>query len=283
MTEALAADDVRRVLAKVAPSWDVATWTVTPAGYPATTPSTEALDRVVATTTDRRSLSVFVKTLHSLRHWPLIEMIPEAMREAAIAQFPWRVEAEVYGSDLLRDLPDGLRGPRIYAVDDLGDERLRIWMEDLPEAPMPWDTARYAMAAHRLGRHAGRFLRSGLPTGAPQLAPGVGFIFTRRTAMFDIPALRSDDTWRHPLIVAVERSDPALRGDLLELADEAPKIVDALDRLPHAFAHGDACPQNLLPDPIQDGGFVAIDWGFANLAPLGYDLGQLPRRVHRER
>ena len=283
MTEALAAVDVRRVLMKVAPSTDIATSTVTPAEYSVTTPSTEALDRVVAMTTDGESFSVFVKTLHSLRHWPMIETIPEAMREAAFAQFPWRVEADVYASGLLGDLPDGLRGPRIYAIDDLGDDRLRIWMEDVPEALVTWDTARYALAAHHLGRHAGQFLRSGLPAEAPRLAPDVSLIFRRRTAVFDIPVLRTEEAWRHPLIVPIERSDPALHGDLLGLADEAPGIIDALDRLPHAFAHGDACPQNLLPDPLEDRGFVAIDLGLRESRAPWLRPRPAARRACRER
>src|SRR3954452_24589963 len=63
VTEALAADDIWRVLMRVAPSADIAAWTVTPAAYLVTTPTTEALDRVEATTTDGGSFSVFVKTL----------------------------------------------------------------------------------------------------------------------------------------------------------------------------------------------------------------------------
>lgn len=74
---------------------------------------------------------------------------------------------------------------------------------------------------------------------------------------------------------AVQASDPDLRGDLLALANVASQIIDELDTLPHGLAHGDACPQNLLADPDRPDGFVAIDWGFANLAPLGSDLVQL--------
>jgi hypothetical protein len=275
VTSAPAAEDVARVLAIAAPADEIAEWAVTPDAYPVLTPSTEALDRVVAVTADGRRLSVFVKTLHSLRHWPMIEMIPEALREAAFARFPWRVEADVYRSTLVADLPDGLRAPRIYAIDDLGDDRIRVWMEDVTGPHVAWDETRYAAAAQRLGRLAGRSWREGLPADGPTLAPGLRFIFTARTAAFDIPALRSDEAWRNPHMAALAGSDPRLRGDLLDLADEAPSIVDALERLPHAIAHGDACPQNLLRDPLRPDGFVAIDWGFTSLAPLGYDLGQL--------
>lgn len=210
-----------------------------------------------------------------MRHWPMLGLIPEAAREAAITRFPWRTEADIYGSALASRLPDGLRAPRIYAIDDLGDDRLRIWMEDLPEAAVSWDTARFEAAARRLGRLAGRFAREGLPADAPPLFGGLRMLWSLRISGTILPILRSDETWRHPLMAAAARSDPALRGDLLDLADEAPAILDALDRLPRGLAHGDACPQNLLPDPDRSDGFVAIDWSFTNLAPLGSDLGQL--------
>jgi hypothetical protein len=275
MTSALAAEDIARVLAIVAPGEEIAEWAVTPDAYPVLTPSTEALDRVAGVTAAGRRLGVFVKTLHSLRHWPMIEMIPGALREASFARFPWRVEADVYRSTLVAKLPDGLRAPRIYAIDELGDERVRVWMEDVPEARVAWDVTRYTAAARRLGRLAGRSLREGLRADGPTLAPGLRFIFTAKTAIFDIPALHSDEVWRNPLMAALAGADPTLRGDLMDLADEASSIVDALERLPQAIAHGDACPQNLLPDPLRADGFVAIDWGFTSLAPLGYDLGQL--------
>jgi hypothetical protein len=45
-------------------------WEVTANPLPVLTPSTEALDRGVATTAGRREVRVFVKTIHSVRHWP---------------------------------------------------------------------------------------------------------------------------------------------------------------------------------------------------------------------
>ncbi len=48
-----------------------------------------------------------------------------------------------------------------------------------------------------------------------------------------------------------------------------------LESLPQSLAHGDACPQNLLADPREPRGLVAIDWGFVGMEPVGYDLGQL--------
>ena len=105
MAIALAAEDIARVLAIAAPSADISGWRVIPDAYPVLTPSTEALERVVAFTATRLEVSVFVKTIRSMRHWPMIGMLSPQDRQAAIDHFPWRTEADVYASSLVRDLP----------------------------------------------------------------------------------------------------------------------------------------------------------------------------------
>ena len=275
VSDPLSVQDVARVLTIAAPPGDIVDWDATPEAYPVMTPTTESLTRLSATTTDGLEVRVFVKTIHSFRHWPMIEMIPPEQREAAITRFPWRTEALVYGSSLVRDLPDGLRAPRVYAIDDLGDDRVRIWMEDVPAATVVWDDDRYAAAARALGRLAGRTHRDGLPEDAPPLYAGLRMLWSMRISSQLVSTVRDEAIWRHPLMAATAEADPGLREDLLALAAEAPAILDQLDRLPHGLCHGDACPQNLLPDPDRDGGLVAIDWGFTAMAPLGADLVQL--------
>lgn len=147
---------------------------ITPDAYPVLTPSTESLDRVVAATGHGLDVRIFVKTIRSLRHWPLILMLPEAYRNAAIARFPWRTEADVYASSMLEALPDGLRAPRVYAIDDLGDDRVRIWMEDLPQTPVTWDATRYEAAARRLGRLPGAPAETGCQRTPPPCAAASG-------------------------------------------------------------------------------------------------------------
>jgi hypothetical protein len=270
-----AADTVRRVLEAAAPRTEIATWTVVADDYPAMTPSTASLERVVATTTDGRRISVFAKTLQSIRHSPVFAFIPEAFRDAAIAGFPWHVEADVYASGLLDNLPDGLRAPRLLLIDELGDDRARIWMEDVAGPLAAWDLGRYQMAAHALGRLAGRFAAARLPGELPPLGMGLRRYFRLRIESGILPPLRTERTWDHPLMRAALAVDPSLRDDLLSLADDAPLILDTLDRLPHTLAHWDACPQNFLADPERADGLVAIDWGLTTTAPIGIDLGQL--------
>lgn len=269
------AGTVGQVLRAAAPSAEIAEWAVVADEYPAMTPSTASLERVVATTTDGQQVSVFVKTLRSIRHWPMFETIPEAFRDAAVAGFPWHVEADVYASGLLSDLPDGLRSPRLLLIEELGDDRTRLWMEDVAAPPAAWDLAQYQMAAHALGRLAGRFPAARLPAELPPLGMGLRAFFRLRIESTVLPPLRSDQTWDHPFTRAALAVDPDLRADLLTLVDDAPLILDMLDGLPLTLAHWDACPQNLLADPERVDVFVAIDWSFTTTAPVGFDLGQL--------
>lgn len=208
MGVAFTASAVGRVLGAAAPSTEIAEWAVIPDEYPAMTPSTASLERVVATTTDGRQISVFAKTLQSIRHSPAFETIPDAFREAAVAGFPWHLEADVYASGLLADLPDGLRSPRLLLIEELGDDRTRLWIEDVAAPPAAWDLARYQIAARALGRLAGRFPAAGLPAELPPLGMGLRAFFRLRIESTVLPPLRGDQTWGHPLMRTALAADP---------------------------------------------------------------------------
>ncbi|MFI6740969.1 hypothetical protein ACIBI9_49305 [Nonomuraea sp. NPDC050451] len=239
---------------------------VEPIDHTSGTPSTGGLRRVSGTTTCGRAWSFFVKSLHSARHWVNIGVIPEPARTEFVAGFPWRTEAEVYTSGL--PLPPGLRLPRLFLIDDLGDERLDLWLEDVRAAPGEWDLTRYAAAARALGRLAGlRPADDSRPRTA--LRTYVGQLVTQHA----LPILRDPALWRHPLVAA--HADPLLQMDLDTLARRIPALLAAADRLPHTMAHGDAGPQNLLVPADDPGRFVAIDWGWQDPVPIGFDLGQL--------
>ncbi|WP_206060752.1 phosphotransferase [Nonomuraea basaltis] len=59
------------------------------------------------------------------------------------------------------------------------------------------------------------------------------------------------------------------------LARRIPALLEAIDHLPKTMAHGDASPQNLLVPADAPDQFVAIDWGWQDPMPVGFDLGQL--------
>ena len=213
----------------------------------------------------------FVKHVQSWSRSPYFSMVPAEQREVAEASVPWRTEPLAYRSDLGNRLPEGLTMPRALGVFDLDDKSAAIWLEVASSGTAPWDLERYARAAHLLGRMAA--------SGAVRELATVGHCewdirvyHWGRLEMQVLPMLRDPGIWQHPLIATA--FDDELRTRLLRAADRAPAIVEELMAMPEATIHGDACPNNLLPRVGADG-FVLIDYGFWNLGPIGFDLGQL--------
>jgi hypothetical protein len=163
----------------------------------------------------------------------------------------------------------------VYRIDDLGDDRVALWLEDVQTADVIWDLPRFERAAYLLGRLAARRAEDRLPPEArTPRGTALRYYSSGRMAIAGLPMLRDDATWLHPLVA--EAVDEQLRADLFALVERVPAILDALDQLPQTLAHGDACPQNLLVPAEDSSGFVAIDFGaFNSLLAVGFDLGQL--------
>lgn len=217
--------------------------------------------------------SIVIKIARSPRHSPLWERIPESSRELSMTELPWRAEADLYRSPLRLLLPPGLRMPALYAVDEIDDDRVALWMEDIEERPEAWRRTDYLAAARALGRMAGSLPEPVIPADVPVRRRDFRGYFFGRVRQGTMPALRDDTTWTHALVHGAV--DPRLRDDLLVLEASAPRLLDPLDRLPRTLAHGDACPQNLLRPAAEDDTVVAIDWTFAGVCSLGTDAGQL--------
>lgn len=247
-----------------------------PVEYEIGTPTTAGLFRVFGRAADGAAVvpwSLFVKVIQAWRHWELFAIMPPAMQ--AIGATAWRHEAVLYQSELGRLLPDGLRLPTLHHVQELGDDRLALWLEDVPTADVVWDRARFERAAGLLGRAAARLLRVHLRRG---FAAEHELAFTRlyyqsRLLTGGLDALRPDEVWAHPSMVAA--ADPTLRDDVMELARRLPFLLRALDQLPEVGNHGDACPQNLLVPTDDPEGFVVIDWAMSGRDACGTDLAQL--------
>lgn len=180
----------------------------------------------------------------------------------------WKREVEAYRSGLLERLPGALAAPRCYSVSFKADGSAWIWMEDVKdEGEVPWSMEQYGGVARRLGQFNGAFLAGHpLPTESwlthnwlrkylAHAAPTVGFIREN-------PA--------HPVVQKM------LLGITLPLTlavwDEHQRMLEALDRLPQTFCHQDAFGRNLF---IRGEQVMAIDWGYAGIAPLGAELAPL--------
>lgn len=223
-----------------------------------------------ATQCARAPFRFFVKQVQSWERSPFFEFVPEEYREMAVAGVPWKTEAEVYRSDLVDRLPDGLTVPRALGVFDLDATSSAIWLEEVPARPATWDTRRHERAAYLLGRFS----------ASPALAPLAGLrhiewslqtYASGRLAVQVVPLLMSDDVWQHPLCAAF---DDDLRTRLRAAAADSIALAAEADALPQLLSHGDACPNNLLAG-AHDDELVMIDFGFWGGAPVGFDLTQL--------
>lgn len=217
--------------------------------------------------------SIVVKVARSPRHSPLWNGIPPAFQEQVMHELPWRMEADVYRSPLAALLPDGLRFPAVYALEELEDDRLAMWIEDIEERPGPWVRSDYIVAARALGRLAGRLPADAVPPDVPVQPRDLAPYFFGRVTHGTLPFLFDDATWSHPLIAPVV--DGQLRADLEALASQGPLLLEGLSRLPRTLSHGDACPQNLLRPAHVPETVVAIDWTFAGICAVGMDAAQL--------
>jgi tRNA A-37 threonylcarbamoyl transferase component Bud32 len=261
------------------PAARVVAWDVEPAAYEINSPLTGGLFHVRGIASDGDWVgpwSVFVKLVRSWRHWPMLHIVPQHVRDAMLQHQGWRNEPEIYRSELAASLPDGLRLPRVLHVHDLGDERVVMWLEDVAADGVSWDLPRFERAARLLGHLTARLTAGDLfpPVVSRDIGEMTRGFYESRVRGYAFPILYNDAMWRHPIVAATVDAD--LRTDLLELAERVPAILARLDRLPHTLVHGDACPQNLLI-PVETGtdGFVVIDWGMACNAPIGYELAQL--------
>jgi hypothetical protein len=214
---------------------------VVPVRFTPSAPATAAVYRVVDGTG-----SVFVKILQAPRHSSVFAAVPDGLRERLVRDFPWRTEADFLLSGF--ELPPGMRTPHVVRIDELGDGRVGLWLEDVDCAEVEWDTPRFAHAAYLLGRWAGRRFGGSPGPALRLLAEGrlEGEAFLRR-----------------------------LSEEQRALAARVAELIDRLDALPQATGHGDACPQNLLVPKEDPDSFVVIDIDWQCPFPVGNDLGQL--------
>jgi hypothetical protein len=250
---------------------------VTPILVDATAVSTEAVLKVHGSATagsDRLPWAVLVKILRSARHWPAITQVPPHVRQEFIDNMPWRIEADTLSSDLPRMLPPGLRTPRLFRADDLGDDRMALWVEFVEVSELPWDIARFRRAARLLGQLAGRRTAEAAvwPGGA---ASGLGLrdLASGLLGMKIFPLLSGRSLCGNALLEA--HTTPDLRTDMLTLAGRVPAMLDRLASLTPSIGHGDACPQNLLAPSDAPDTLVAIDLTWQRPEAIGFDLGQL--------
>lgn len=244
-------------------------WPRVPLGHRVDNMTTRSLERASGPLRDGTHGSVVVKTLQPASASPLFRHIPPLFHADVLRELNWLDEPRVYCSGLAAAMPEGLRLPAVFAVDESSD-LITMWIEDVDDVT-PWDLDRYRRSAAALGRLGARWPGD---TSAPALGMGprpIAGLFFGKVTNNDLVIQAPDDFWASEHIAAVV--DREYRGDLFRLAEAMPAMIAALDPLPHGLCHGDAAPDNFREPG--DGSIVAIDWSYGHIGPLGSDLGQL--------
>ena len=249
------------------PNATVTTWSV--ATMPITNLTTGGLARISGLFADGTAWSLFAKSLRPVEESEAWAVIPEEHHDEVRQELNWLDEPRVYRSGLAAELPDGLRFPTIFRIDE-GERRLTIWMEDVGDGP-GWDTDRYRRTATLLGRLSARCPPSRAATELGLGSRPLDRLFYGKICHLDLVVQADDGFWRQPSVSSTV--DGRYRSDLGRLAELAPSLLRRLHELPCALAHGDAAPSNFR-EPA-DGSTVALDWSYASIAPFGSDLAQL--------
>lgn len=170
------------------------------------------------------------------------------------------MEVAAYTSGVLATLPDGLRAPRYLGHVDRGPGGWDLWLEDLGRAMRRarWTAARYAAAAHALGRMNAQWFAA--PPSLDWVRPGFLEDHARRwlaREQWGSHVLVGGRLWR--------RMVRCLEGLDAQLA--------AFGALPMGLAHQDASPRNLLVEEEGRRARIALlDWELCGLAPLGQEI-----------
>ena len=217
----------------------VTTWSAEPVGHRVENLTTARLDRVMLALDDGSALTAVSKTLQPASQAPAFASIPPEHHQQVLRDLHWLDEPAVYRSRLGAALPDALRMPAVYLVDDTADDLITIWMEDVEDV-VPWSLDRYRRTAEALGALAGRW------TG-PDAAREFGLherslerLFFGKITHFDLPFHADDAFWADPHVAAAV--DDRHREDLNRLADAVPGLLAQLATLPTGVCHGDATP-----------------------------------------
>lgn len=227
-----------------------------PLGWLSIAPTTAELSRLSGVASDGRAWSAIHKVLR---------------RPGPGWNADWRREAEVYGSGVLDALPPGIVAPRVYAIEERGDDEVGLWLEEVIETVGDWPISRYAAAARDLGRFNGAYLAgrpfpTALALRTGWLATWVGMTGTKSLEILADPSITDHE-------LASQAIPHALHERLRALHTAREQLLGALDVLPQTVSHLDAWRANLIArDTPERTETVAIDWSLLGLAPVGQEL-----------
>jgi hypothetical protein len=183
-------------------------------------------------------------------------------------------ELDVYRSEVFAHTSGGVRTPRCYGIQTVGELEL-IWLEDLSDAPQPpWQHNQFVESARHLGRFNAHWSQSSLPDWPWLNRQGFHASFSGKPSLqhtFERLPHRRDD----PLFRAFAPGTGV--DDLLRIWTQCDELLRRAESMPVGICHLDCHPKNLFPMHASDGsGYtIGIDWTEVGVSNLGIDLGHL--------
>lgn len=175
----------------------------------------------------------------------------------------WRREYEIYKNGLTEKMPCGIKLPRLVHLNEEVNQTI-IWMEYVngDTGNIKLNAPELTLAAERLGRFQAEF----------HLKGNKDLLYLR-----DFPAVRTSfELWfgrmAKPLSESIESFPEKIRQSLLTYAENADKILNALNALPVTLCQGDVHHDNLiLKKEKGDTTVYLIDWDSAGYGIMGED------------
>lgn len=184
----------------------------------------------------------------------------------------WKREALAYKSGFLETLPDSLKAPMCFDVDEKSEDTIWLWLEEITDLfGSCWPITYYGDVARNLGHFNGKYLQR-IPTYS-WLAKNCLRSWVEYNA-YIMDGIESKDIWEQPII---QRNFPVpIIDDILRLWTNREVLLNALDRLPQTLCHGDAYPPNLFAVRNKEGynKTVAIDWTYIGIGAIGEEISQ---------
>ncbi|GAA0339987.1 hypothetical protein GCM10008967_32970 [Bacillus carboniphilus] len=179
----------------------------------------------------------------------------------------WKREALVYQSGLLSDLPTVIRTPKCYAVEEVREDSIWIWLEELKEDNSgKWTESQFASVAKKLGIFHGAYL-----TG--KLVPMQEWICQNWLESW-IDGCKMYASNPEEFLPFVEEETEDIWSAYKLLNQNLDKHLDMLKKLPQVLSHQDLSQQNMYMDPNGEN-FKLIDWQYLSISSVGEELGKL--------
>ncbi|GLX66664.1 hypothetical protein [Paenibacillus glycanilyticus] len=212
------------------------------------------------------------------RNYALILKIlkPDYLRNQVDHYYYWKREALVYGSGILNQLPNSIRAPLCYAVEEHPEENVWIWLEDMAieELQIDWSLEHMQKISCLLGKFNGVYI-----TGTP--LPTESFLchswirsWVEVCAAYAKPIEEQKVIWDSCL---EDFDGNSYMWELYHInRNRVNSLLQTIELLPRVFAHQDVHWDNIFIEQLNGiDSLIAIDWQFASISGVGEELGRM--------